>query len=186
MSGPLHEQKVRFAGLKPRCPREDEISVMKCFAKHINICHTCLIPKETKRIYLCPRGYGYAMDVRQYLYLKEGKVLSVADHCQGEIEVEVPRRYDAICRILSRRQTSGHPCQSIPHTQTSKLSNSTPSRSRVSGLNSNRAQSPASRQIRVKAEKANTTVYVTIPSITLPLQIRRSDSKGRYVDRKNT
>lgn len=183
MTTPPRKAKVCFVGPKPRPPRDDELSVMEYFANHIAVCRICLTTKDhTRNIYLCSRGYGYAMDVRQYLYLRDGKVLSGADYRRnkGEVEVEVPRQYDAIFCILSRRPISGSASQSAPRIHRYRLPHSMPSRSKISGFNSDCAKSPTSRQTSAKAEGTYSIIYVTIPSITVPLRIRRSDEMDVY------
>jgi hypothetical protein len=179
MAVPSRRAKVCFVGPKPRPPRDDEISVMETFASHIAVCRICLTTKDhTRNIYLCSDGYGYAMDVRQYLYLRGSKVISVADcrRNKGEVEVEVPRQYDAIFGILSKKHISSSASQSTPRVQRYRLPHSMPSRSKTSHY-SDCTKSPTSRHIKTEEFYS---IYVTIPSITLPLRIRRSEERDVY------
>ena len=58
-----------------RPPYEDEYSIMHAFYHHIAQCRLYIILGSSYFL-LCHRGYGYAKDVYQYLYLKDGIVYS--------------------------------------------------------------------------------------------------------------
>lgn len=158
-----------------RPPREDENSVMQHFCRHITRCRQCIVP-ESSGLLLCQRGYGYAKDVFQYLYLKHGHVYSevARRHNQHEVQVEVPRD-SLIYRLL---------CQRLP--------NSTHARpgmdaSKFTAENSSQGVrvDAASRAHRMRQaddlwRSDFLTVYATIPSIVVPVRIRRVDISNVY------
>jgi hypothetical protein len=87
-----------------RPARDDERYVMRCFAAHTAHCSRC---EDPCRVYmtdgtLCERGYGYARDVAQYVYSKDGKAYSVIDRSatDARVQIEIPAKYDAIRGLL--------------------------------------------------------------------------------------
>lgn len=78
-----------------RPPRDDELSVMRTFARHASHCSKCADPYHVWKTdgELCDRGHSYARDVAKYIYSKGGRPHSVIDkesrNERNEIEVPV-------------------------------------------------------------------------------------------------
>ncbi|RMZ89177.1 hypothetical protein DV736_g3590, partial [Chaetothyriales sp. CBS 134916] len=79
-----------------RAPREDELNVMRVFARHASRCERCSSPYQTwkRGKELCERGLGYARDVAKYIYSKGGIPHSVIDrnssYDRDRVEIDVP------------------------------------------------------------------------------------------------
>ena len=100
-----HRRSVDFAESPAysRLPRDDELYVMKAFARHASHCGACAHPYDAFRRggTLCSRGHQRALDVAQYLYNKAGHAHSVIDREQGQrVHVEIPARCDAVRGLL--------------------------------------------------------------------------------------
>jgi hypothetical protein len=78
-------------------PRDDELYVMKSFTRHMSRCVTCTNLAELQQSggRLCATGYGRALDVAQYFYIKDGKACSKIDRSQT-VRVEIPTE----CRLV--------------------------------------------------------------------------------------
>ncbi|RMZ82053.1 hypothetical protein DV737_g2162, partial [Chaetothyriales sp. CBS 132003] len=83
-----------------RSPREDELNVMRVFARHASHCDKCSSPYQTwmRREELCERGLSYARDVAKYIYSKGGVPYSVINRkiTNDRVEVEIP----ADCKVI--------------------------------------------------------------------------------------
>ena len=86
-----------------RLPRDDELYVMKAFARHARHCSSCARPYEThkKGGSLCPKGHQRALDVTQYLYNKQRETRSVVDRGGNRtVQVEIPANCDVVRNLL--------------------------------------------------------------------------------------
>lgn len=89
---------------------EDEEAVVRRFIDHNSQCRVCRIYKPDMSF--CPRGYGCAKDVRQYLYMKKDtddeNVYSEIDlqRFQQERTLHISWKDDAIRHILRGRGRS--------------------------------------------------------------------------------
>ncbi|KAG7009643.1 hypothetical protein G7Y79_00002g007580 [Physcia stellaris] len=102
---PSYRRSVDFAESPAysRLPRDDELFVMKAFARHASHCGSCAHPYDIFRRggTLCSRGHQRALDVAQYLYNKTGQAHSLIDLEQGQrVHVEVPQRCEAVRELL--------------------------------------------------------------------------------------
>jgi hypothetical protein len=77
---------------------------MRCFAAHTAHYSRC---EDPCRVYitdgtLCERSYGYARDITQYVYSKNGKTYSVIDRSatDARVQIEIPAKYNAIRGLL--------------------------------------------------------------------------------------
>ena len=159
-----------------RPPYEDEYSVMHQFCRHIARCRLCIIPRSS-RFLLCHRGYGYAKDVYQYLYLKDGTVYSEVSrrNSQHEVRVEVPQD-SLIYRLL---------CQRLPSPNHTKHVMNPRPKSTAEGSSRGVKVDAASRAYRMRpvddpCSSDFLTVHATIPSIVIPLRIMRVDVSDIY------
>ncbi|KAL9585542.1 MAG: hypothetical protein Q9212_001467 [Teloschistes hypoglaucus] len=99
---------VRQVGFAPipaysRLPRDDELYVMKAFARHASHCSQCARPYEVHRNggTLCPKGHQRALDVAQYIYNKGGQSFSVVDRDGSQrVHVEIPMNCEAVRSLL--------------------------------------------------------------------------------------
>lgn len=86
-----------------REPHDDETYVMTAFERHANHCAQCADPLRTHQEgrTLCDRGHGYAVDVADYIYSKNGKAYSAIarEHNQSTL-IKVPRAFMAVRRLL--------------------------------------------------------------------------------------
>lgn len=119
---PSTVRQARFAPIPAsysRLPRDDEIYVMKAFAKHCSHCRTCSDPYAVHMSghSLCTKGLQRALDVTQYVFNKAGKAFSVVDlEGKKRCEVEIPADCDAVRQLLKAierglrlRSQSSHP-----------------------------------------------------------------------------
>ncbi|KAL8668410.1 MAG: hypothetical protein Q9168_006961 [Polycauliona sp. 1 TL-2023] len=98
-------RQVDFAPIPAysRLPRDDELYVMKAFARHASHCSSCARPYEVHRNggTLCSKGHQRALDVAQYIYNKGGQSFSLSDrdgnHC---VQVEIPANCEAVRSLL--------------------------------------------------------------------------------------
>ncbi|KAL8726820.1 MAG: hypothetical protein Q9181_005911 [Wetmoreana brouardii] len=102
---PSAVRQVDFAPIPAysRLPRDDELYVMKAFARHASHCVTCARPYEVHRNggTLCSKGHQRALDVAQYIYNKGGQSFSMID-CDGNnrVQVEIPADCEAVRSLL--------------------------------------------------------------------------------------
>ena len=76
-----------------RLPHDDELYVMKAFARHASHCATCARPYEVSRKggSLCSKGNQRALDVAQYVFNKDGQTFSVVDLDDNHrVQMELP------------------------------------------------------------------------------------------------
>ncbi|KAL8867712.1 MAG: hypothetical protein Q9174_005483, partial [Haloplaca sp. 1 TL-2023] len=99
---------VRQVGFAPipaysRLPRDDELYVMKAFARHAGHCQSCARPYEVHRNggTLCSKGHQRALDVAQYIYNKGGQCFSLLDRDgNNRVQVEIPANCEAVRSLL--------------------------------------------------------------------------------------
>ncbi|KAL8922366.1 MAG: hypothetical protein Q9208_005219 [Pyrenodesmia sp. 3 TL-2023] len=102
---PSFVRQVDFAPIPAysRLPRDDELYVMKAFARHASHCSACARPYEVHRQggTLCSKGHERALDVAQYVYCKGGQSFSTIDHeGNNRIQVEIPANCEAVRSLL--------------------------------------------------------------------------------------
>ena len=76
-----------------RLPRDDELYVMKAFARHASHCSACAHPYDVHRKggSLCSKGHARALDVAQYVFTKAGQAFSVVDlNGNQRVQMEIP------------------------------------------------------------------------------------------------
>ena len=86
-----------------RLPHDDELYVMRAFARHSSHCVQCDHPLEVYRRgrTLCPKGHQRAVDLAQYLYNKEGCTYSVVDLEKNmRVQVEIPAGCELVRELL--------------------------------------------------------------------------------------
>jgi len=191
----MDRRNVRFSGATShtRPAYDDERSVMHHFARHVKHCSRCYFPAGTL---LCSRGFSYAHDIRQYMFMERDQVYSVIDHNKGNrVRIEVPTHLSVVYTLLSmndRTRTRHHvvptpaaardwTCsvtedpanrtvdvrEAKAHRNTAAARRTSYSPRRAGSLEETRAQ-PTPRSDLV-------TIYATIPSIRIPLIIKRGD-----------
>lgn len=92
-----------------RLPHEDELYVMKAFARHADNCDSCYDPYQVYRdgATLCPRGHQRALDVAQYVYNKGGQAYSQVDKERNQrVLIEIPANCEAV-RLLLKAMDRG-------------------------------------------------------------------------------
>ncbi|KAL8700829.1 MAG: hypothetical protein Q9201_005238 [Fulgogasparrea decipioides] len=102
---PSAVRQVDFAPIPAysRLPRDDELYVMKAFARHASHCVTCARPYEVHRNggTLCSKGHQRALDVAQYIYNKGGQSFSMIDRDgNNRVQVEIPANCEAVRSLL--------------------------------------------------------------------------------------
>jgi hypothetical protein len=100
-----YQRQVGFAPAPAysRLPRDDEVYVMKAFARHASHCSSCAHPYDVHRRggTLCAKGHQRAIDVAQYLYNKSGQAYSLVDHEGNQrMQVEIPLGCEAVRELL--------------------------------------------------------------------------------------
>ena len=99
-------RQARFAPIPAtysRLPRDDEIYVMKAFARHCSHCSACSDPYAVHLAgrSLCSKGWQRALDVTQYVFNKAGQAFSVVDlEGNKRCQVEIPADCDAVRQLL--------------------------------------------------------------------------------------
>ena len=86
-----------------RLPRDDEVCVMRRFARHASRCADCAHPYMVHKTggTLCPKGYQHALLVTEYVIAKEGKPHSVIDLDDNKlVEIEIPPECGAVRELL--------------------------------------------------------------------------------------
>ncbi|KAI4183762.1 MAG: hypothetical protein LQ346_006244 [Caloplaca aetnensis] len=102
---PSAVRQVDFAPIPAysRLPRDDELYVMKAFARHASHCSTCARPYEVHRHggTLCSKGHQRALDVAQYVYYKGGQSFSAIDRDGiNRVQIEIPSNCEAVRSLL--------------------------------------------------------------------------------------
>ncbi|KAL9123623.1 MAG: hypothetical protein Q9217_006961 [Psora testacea] len=103
---PGHVRQVGFAPIPAtysRLPHDDELYVMRAFAKHASHCTQCGHPYDVhlKGKTLCTKGHKRALDVAQYVFSKAGHAFSVVDlDANKRMEVEIPSDCAAVRELL--------------------------------------------------------------------------------------
>ena len=164
-----------------RVPYDDEFFVMRSFSRHIQSCRTCVTPADPEAgLLLCQRGYSYARDVFRYIRLQNGRVVSnLEPELSGtQIEIEVPTRFAIVWRLLSE-------VRGIPMAQSKSASTS--ERRPAKDCTSRRLEISSSKHQKLKLDSQTSkdggdfiTISATIPAISIPLQIKRSDLEWLY------
>lgn len=86
-----------------RLPHDDELYVMKAFARHASHCSKCAHPYEVHKNggSLCSKGHQRAIDVAQYVMQKAGKAYSVVDlDGNRRVQMEIPADCEAVRELL--------------------------------------------------------------------------------------
>ncbi|MCJ1269826.1 hypothetical protein MMC22_009719 [Lobaria immixta] len=86
-----------------RLPRDDEVYVMKAFARHASHCSSCAHPYDVHKRggTLCTKGHQRALDVAQYLYNKGGQAYSLVDREGNQrMQVEIPAGCESVRGLL--------------------------------------------------------------------------------------
>lgn len=86
-----------------RPPGDDEVYVMKAFARHCSHCTTCAHPYEVHKRggALCAKGHQRALDVAQYLFNIDGHAYSLVDREGNQrVQVEIPVGCEAVRELL--------------------------------------------------------------------------------------
>ena len=102
---PSFSRQVDFdpAPAYSRLPRDDEVYVIKAFARHASHCPTCAHPYDVHKRggTLCSKGHQRALDVAQYLYNKSGLAYSLVDREGNKrVQVEIPAGCEAVRGLL--------------------------------------------------------------------------------------
>ena len=90
-----------------RLPHDDELYVMKAFARHASHCSTCARPYEVHRKggSLCSKGHQRALDVSQYVFNRAGQTFSVVDLDDNRIvQMEIPADCIVIRELLKAKE----------------------------------------------------------------------------------
>lgn len=102
-----------------RLPHDDELYVMKAFARHASRCPTCAHPCETHRrgSTLCAKGHQRALDVAQYAVNKAGRTFSVVD-LDGDrrVQMEIPADCSAVRELLKATERGLRLRRKVPST----------------------------------------------------------------------
>ncbi|KAL6714268.1 hypothetical protein ACLMJK_007691 [Lecanora helva] len=86
-----------------RLPHDDELYVMKRFARHASQCSTCAHPYDVHRKggSLCSKGHSRALDVTQYVFNKAGQAFSVVDlDGNHRVQMEIPADCSVVRELL--------------------------------------------------------------------------------------
>jgi len=86
-----------------RLPHDDELYVMKAFARHASRCTACAHPYEVHRKggSLCSKGHQRALDVAQYVFNKAGRAFSVVDlDGNRRVQMEIPADCGVVRELL--------------------------------------------------------------------------------------
>lgn len=158
-----------------RPPYEDEYFVMHQFCRHIARCTLCI--PGSSHFLLCHRGYCYARDVFQYLYLRNGIVYSEVSrrNSQHEVRVEVPRD-SLIYRLLCQRPPSPNGTRYMTNARPKSTAEGSSQGVKVDAAKWKHRLRP----VEDPCSSDFLTVHATIPSIVIPLRIRRVDILDIY------
>ena len=86
-----------------RLPHDDELYVMKAFARHASHCSACTHPYDVHRKggSLCSKGHQRALDVAQYVFNKAGQTFSVVDlESDRRVQMEIPADCAVVRELL--------------------------------------------------------------------------------------
>lgn len=86
-----------------RLPHDDELYVMKAFARHASHCPSCTHPYEAHRkgSTLCSKGHQRALDVAQYVFAKSGQTFSAVDlEHNRRVQMEIPADCAVVRELL--------------------------------------------------------------------------------------
>lgn len=86
-----------------RLPHDDELYVLKAFARHASHCPVCAHPYDVHRKggTLCSKGHARALDVAQYVFTKAGQAFSVVDlDGNRRVQMEIPADCGAVRELL--------------------------------------------------------------------------------------
>lgn len=86
-----------------RLPHDDELYVMKAFARHASHCSTCAHPYEVhkKGGSLCTKGHQRALDVTEYVLNKAGQAYSMVDLDGNQrVQLEIPADCGVVRELL--------------------------------------------------------------------------------------
>ncbi|CAF9941097.1 MAG: hypothetical protein ALECFALPRED_008993 [Alectoria fallacina] len=86
-----------------RPPHDDELYIMKAFARHASHCSDCAHPYEVHRKggSLCSKGHLRALDVAQYVFNKAGQTFSLVDfEGNRRVQIEIPADCAVILELL--------------------------------------------------------------------------------------
>ena len=104
-----HKPKMARVGFAPipatysRLPHDDELYVMKAFARHASHCSACVHPYDVhlKGGSLCSKGHQRALDVAQYVFNKAGQTFSVVDlEGNRRVQMEIPADCAVVRELL--------------------------------------------------------------------------------------
>ncbi|KAL8880880.1 MAG: hypothetical protein Q9192_007924 [Flavoplaca navasiana] len=118
-------RQVDFAPMPDysRIPRDDELYVMKAFARHASHCSACARPYEVHRNggTLCSKGHQRALDVAQYIYNKGGQSFSLVDRDGNHrVQVEIPASCEAVRSLLKAMERGLRLRRKVPPTSYDK------------------------------------------------------------------
>jgi hypothetical protein len=176
-------RQVRFTNYVQRLPYDDEFYVMQSFSRHIASCQTCVAPIDPHvSLFLCQKAYLYAQDVYRYIRLENGKVVSNLEprSSSTQTEIEVPPKFAIIWRLLS--QARGTP---VTHSESAwepkqSTKNCTSKSRRKVEISSARNQKAYLHSDPYDDGDDFITISATIPTVSIPLRIKRSDLKWLY------
>ena len=86
-----------------RLPYDDELYVMKAFARHASHCSACAHPYDLHRKggTLCSKGNQRALDVSQYVFNRGGQSFSVVDlDSNRPVQMEIPADCTVVRELL--------------------------------------------------------------------------------------
>ena len=101
-----------------RLLQDDELYVMRAFARHASQCSTCAHPYVTYRKggTLCSEGHQRALDVAQYVFnIKAGQTFSIVDlDGNRRVEMEIPADYAVVRELLKAMERGLCPRRKVP------------------------------------------------------------------------
>ncbi|KAK4692603.1 hypothetical protein P7C71_g4632, partial [Lecanoromycetidae sp. Uapishka_2] len=86
-----------------RLPHDDELFVIKAFARHASHCASCAHPYEVhkKGGSLCSKGHQRALDVTEYVLNKAGQAYSMVDLDGNQrVQLEIPADCSVVRELL--------------------------------------------------------------------------------------
>lgn len=110
-----------------RLPHDDELYVMKAFARHASHCSACAHPYEVYRKggSLCSKGHQRALDVAQYVFNKAGQTFSVVDlEGNRRVQMEIPVDCAVVRELLKATERGLRLRRKVPvasHNETYRL-----------------------------------------------------------------
>lgn len=103
---PSTPRQVGFAPVPAtysRLPHDDELYVMRAFARHASHCPSCAHPYEAHKLgrSLCTKGHARALDVAQYVFSRGSQAFSVVDlDGNRRVQMEIPADCGAVRELL--------------------------------------------------------------------------------------